>query len=388
MEKLQFNLDLIYIIINLILFFVFLVQGRSMSKRYRAGAIVCTLIYSIVLGLRYKRGNDYIHYVDVYAYDLEDKQVVYTWFTGCLKSIGVGPYGSFFFYALVFCICFFVFYKQYRIYAKYAIPLFLVSYIWFEEYMIRQVLGFSMVFLYTYELSKFDVNSNIKGIRSFIKSNLKKIAICFVYTILAYGIHSSGIVTIFIITLLYIFIKKPLNAFYTIPFYLFFAYVFPKVYEGNAFGDILQILGQYDDKVRQYGEVSDDWFSADAMNSEYDRPWYTKVFDAYGNIALFYFGYKVINRYDNRKSVVCIFNSYVVGCLLRRAFYTLEVLNRLGYGLECFWFLPLAMVIHHRKNLIKNSWERLLSVGLLFFAYEYIKYIFFKGSKTLFLWDK
>ena len=151
MEKAAFDINIFYTVVNLLLFAVSVIVGNNVQNKkggYVANSLIFTLFYSLILGLRYKRGNDYIHYVEVFKFDLEDKQVVFTWFNDVLETIGVGPYSCFIVYAAVLCICFFVFLTDYKKYARWMVPLFLISFIWFEEFVIRQCFSWSFVFIF------------------------------------------------------------------------------------------------------------------------------------------------------------------------------------------------------------------------------------------------
>ena len=68
----------------------------------------------------------------------------------------------------------------------------------FNEYCIRQALGFSFVFMYMYYL--FEKDNTLKN-----ENVYKKWIFCLFYAILAYGIHSVNALSIAIITIIYIF---------------------------------------------------------------------------------------------------------------------------------------------------------------------------------------
>lgn len=108
--------DFIYIFLNLLMLTVFVVTGKCISKdkeNYWKYAIWPIITFTLVLGLRLNRGNDYIHYMQVYQYDLEDKQVLFTSFNNVLKSLGTGPHWIFIWYSGAFILGAMFFFENY-----------------------------------------------------------------------------------------------------------------------------------------------------------------------------------------------------------------------------------------------------------------------------------
>ena len=92
------SIDFDYIFLNILVLFVFYICGNNISKgqNYLLNSLVCCIVYVFVIGSRYGRGADYLHYTDVFNYDLEENQIAYTWFTTYLKNIGVTAYQFFY----------------------------------------------------------------------------------------------------------------------------------------------------------------------------------------------------------------------------------------------------------------------------------------------------
>ena len=90
--------DFIYIFLNLFMLIVFIVTGRLISKdkkNYWKYAKWPVITFTLILGLRLNRGHDYIHYMEVYRYDLEKEQVLFTLFNHFLKSLDTGAHWIF-----------------------------------------------------------------------------------------------------------------------------------------------------------------------------------------------------------------------------------------------------------------------------------------------------
>lgn len=163
---------IIYIFINLLLLSTFVIGGYNVKKggSYWKNALSCSLVFVMVMGSRYGRGHDYLHYVDVYINGDLSNQYLFLLFNEGIKSIlGIGKYFIFYVYAIPFILCGFKFLKNFQNVANLAFPLFLMSMTYFEEYEIRQALSFSFVFLF------LDAFLNI---RRFSKKNILKLFLC------------------------------------------------------------------------------------------------------------------------------------------------------------------------------------------------------------------
>lgn len=423
------TLDFDYLLLNLILLLIFCVAGSYVSKggKYWGYAWACILSFTFVQGSRYARGNDYPHYLEVYKYDLEPGQRIYTWICDALKGIGINEYFSFYIYALVFSICLFVLLKRWDRYAKYIFPFALIALINFNEFMIRQAFSYSFVFLFVNSLFNISIpeKERVKdkgskkkkaadkekrkmARRGFLSRNIKHILLCILFCILSYGIHSANILVIFGFTFFYVLFKNPISWKITIPALIFCAYVFPKIFDLSLLDRYLQILSGVNDKFEAYTENSDRWFSEDAMKDKYARNPIVEVFEIIGNSVLLYIGDKLL-RLRRQREHVAIYNIYIVGLLVMVAFRELELLHRIGSVMYLWWFVPLTLILVYyfpdmktRKKKKEKKVASELPAGknvktgfprkwvlffLIFFLYEYMKYLFMRGENVKFLWD-
>ena len=110
------------------------------------------------------RGNDYQHYTEVFNGDIPDTTgFLFIGINGYCKVISFNAYSVFLIYSFVFILCATYFLKEYKTYAKWTFPLFIMAYMQFEEYMIRQAFSYSFFFLYMNYLFKIKPE-NIKHI--------------------------------------------------------------------------------------------------------------------------------------------------------------------------------------------------------------------------------
>ena len=377
----MFLFDFDYVVLNVIMFVIFCVCGQrvSVGKSYWANAFVSSVVFCLMMGLRLNRGNDYVHYMDVYLHDTESTQLLFTWFNDFLKWFGVGPHGFFFFYAIPFIWCAFVFMKPMRLYAKYAFPCFLIAMVVFEEFMIRQALSFSFVFLVILHCHKaFD----------YARVNKREIVKVILWSLVSVSIHTANALVIMLIIGFYLIYRRPIKPIMAIPIYIFSAYVFSSIFDLNLLQPLVSLLGDSSDKFAGYAEHSDHWFSEDGMNDIYTRNPIIKIFETLGNISLMYFGYKVLMQQHFSRLYIVPFNLFFFGTCFQKAFRNLEILNRMGNVCMNMFFIPLTIVLFFIKYKECSSWEKCLYICLAFWLYDYFKYFCMRGEMTLFLWDK
>ena len=139
--------------------------------------------------------------------------------------------------------------------------------------------------------------------------------------------------------------------------------------------------------MASYADNSDRWFSQEGMDDElYARNPVVLVFEMLGTISLYYFGQLAVKKY-NISGFVDFYNFFVIGTIILNAFRTLEILNRVGFTFALFWFFPLSIVLYYRKQLMRKPIIKIAGLFLIWWSYDYIKYLIMRGDKTLFLWD-
>lgn len=379
----------LYIFLNLVLLLAFCITGKSV-ERSRHGYFVKTLpviaLFVFVQGSRYLRGNDYRHYIDVYLYDLEDGQVLFTAFNDFLKGFGVGAYSFYYVYALVFICCGVFFLKRYKEYGRFIYPLFLMAFLMYHEYMIRQALGTSFLFLFLCELSKIKINK-FKDLYK-VSENIPAIVLSILFALMSYSIHSANIIFAISATLLYFFYKRAIPLIVSIPTVILANYVFQYTFDYNLLSIPLSYLAEADDKMAAYAGNADVWFSSSGFNSVFERNPIVLVLEVFGCISLFYFGKKALDKYNKDALSYTLYNLFVIGYISQGLFRQLELLNRMGFAIGRYWFVPLSVFLLHRNQLVKKWYEKVLVCGLIFWLYEYAKFILYRNEPTLFIWDK
>lgn len=366
----------IFLVISISLVFMFYTGGRLINNKKNKArvVIICILSYALILGVRFLRGNDYLHYIDVYNYDLEYSEVIFTSFNHLLKFFCVGEHWIFFYYSLVFIIGAFFLLREYKEYGKWIFPSFVIANVYLSEYYIRQAVGFSFVYVYVALL----LNRHI---------TLKKIFGLVILSILAYTFHSSCGLAICLITLIY-FLRKPIPMQYGIILFLFSSFLFSSIFDLSILNELIQALAGVNNKFYQYAQDSDRWFSQDAVVADAARKSLIKVFQTFGELSLISLGYIIVKKLNSFRFTF-VYNIYVVGLILDQAFFQMEIMRRLFDPLYWFWFAPVSFVLYYKNYIIRcNKRYRFLYWGLFWFLYEYLKYLFMTPARlNLFLWN-
>ena len=92
------NIDIIYVLLNLILLFVFTVAGINVSCRrsFWGNAFICSIFFIFIVGSRYGRGNDYLHYASVFIHDEDIKQPFFRSINTFFREfLSIGKYAIF-----------------------------------------------------------------------------------------------------------------------------------------------------------------------------------------------------------------------------------------------------------------------------------------------------
>lgn len=421
------NIDLDYLFLNILLLGVFAYNGYRVSSEgnFWKHAFWCIIIFSFVQGTRYMRGNDYLGYA--HTFEIADKaktNLTFAYINQFLALLGFSKYSCFLAYAFVFSLCGMSFLKNFEKYAQWTFPLFILGFMMNQEYMIRQMFSYSFFFLYLNNLFKIET-----PLVPNINTNNKHLFLCTLWGGLCFAIHSANAINIFVFTLFFIFVKKPIHYFITIPIYLSSVYVLPEIINYNWIEVLVTAFSDQNEMVSRYAENASLWFTEKAIDDIYTRNYYVQLFESIGTSALLFLGYKTISlrskeltqiqiddediddKYiDNEdiekqyetiyetefehkeklfdgKTMTVFFNTVFIGVCIVSVFREIELLNRIGDVMRLMWCMVLAFVMYSRQSLTDLYKFRIVYLFLLWYGYEYLKYLFFRGNMTLFIWD-
>lgn len=380
-----------YIIINILLFLAFCFLGRKVvsSQNYSFYSVIFILLFSFVLGSRYDRGVDYFRYVHTFLYDDDLSQFVFTWLNQLLRFIGFNQYSFLYVYSLIFIFCAVILFKRFQIYSNYLFPLFLMSFSLFVENNIRQALSYSFIFIFVYYLFLLDdfLKNNAITLKTvFVNSRI--FVVLLLVSLISYGIHSVSIATIFIIFVLF-FLKNPITLKLSIPILIFCSFFIKYFFDWSWINSIFLFLGSQDELIESYVSRADTFFSDDA-NNLFD--WYRnpiiKGLEFLGHLSLFILGFRIIkDKFANHRIVITLYNCFVIGSFLLQTFWNNELMRRFSENLHYLYIFPLSIVLYHKKEYVSSKLLRYLYFFLIFWVWDYFRYVFMKGDAVLFLWD-
>lgn len=381
------NIDIDYIILNILMLFIFYLMGKKVSKKksFWPYAFICIITFTLIMGLRYDRGPDYFSYIREYKYPELTNQPGFLFINSIMYYIGVNEYGIFSIYALISICLSFIFLKKYKRLAQYTFPLFLIATIWHFQNPIRQSLSFSFVLLFFLQVINIEINS-IKDV--FGKKNFRSLIKAFILWLIAGSIHTANFFISIIFLGLHFLVKRTIPFIIAVPLLVFFTFVLPKIFDLHMISPFLSMISGTSELTDHYISRSERYFSADSVRNQYVINPMVRMFEFCGNLALVYFTNKLFQLKIIAKEHITYFNYYFIGTLLISSFKLIEILARVGKFTQILWFIPLSLVLYYRKIIVKNTWEKLLFCFLIYWIYEYFRYLLMNEGYSLFLWDK
>ena len=151
----------------------------------------------------------------------------------------------------------------------------------------------------------------------------------------------------------------------------------------------------FDGRMDQYIKMSDDWFSNYASSDDYYRKGFVKLFQTLGECSFFYFtnmAFKlrsnIIENYKV-KSLIILFNVYVIGSIIGQMFFIVEIPKRIAMTIYILWCFPLAYTLCTIRFRMLNQIQKIFFLTLTFWCYEHLKYIFYRIDDVYyFIWDR
>lgn len=380
MEKLKLD----YIFLSTLLYVLFGIYGYKASrknkinfyKNYWLTVFIPIIFYTLIEGLRYDRGVDYLYYMQRYVSFSKtylEEPTYFDLFNFGINSMGIPFYGAFIIYSFIFTTCVLFFLKDYREVAHYSFILFLTATLAFSENFISQFFAFSFVFI---------------ALKYILRDDWIKF---FIFSLIAVLFHSSSAFILLIIVLLKIY-NKPFNLYLTLSFYVF-ASLFFEMDNINLLTPYLGIINLGEgNHIQSYFNNTDIWFSKDAINSIYKQNVITKTANFLFDVSILICGRQLLYNYKNRKkeqSLVLFYNLFAVGAILFQAFFQIELMRRIAIEMYLFWFIVVAYILYYfqKKRKISPFFKCMLIIILSYIISIYFKYVFLVQD-SLFVWDK
>lgn len=375
-------------ILRTILVFVLLYCGYHISnenkENYRKYALISTIFYSLIEGLRWMRGVDYWHYYQDIATNFKgigttpDPEPLYKLFCNIFYYSGLPISFAFVFYSAILFISFLAIIKHYKKIAIWALPLFYIITVNATENHIRQFFAIPFIL---FALSAWLDNKKVS---------------CYILLCFAPLIHAS---TLFAIAPFLLFthwnIKLPSKGGLTlliIYIFLFFTWDINKL---GTFSSWLQTIDALSDsKFDGYIDNADRWFSADGSISEVtggavSTSAIRKYISLISSSIIIYYGYKISSIDINKKNIVI----YIFSCtnlFIALIGGDIELFGRFSEMFLIYIPIEIAIIIVGLKK-IEYAHRNIIYVTLfvIYFLYYFLRYWGTNGiSGSGFIWDK
>lgn len=377
-----------YLLLILLLFSIFIIYSRSVvftkgepiaNRKYWLYAIIPIIAFSLIEGLRYARGVDYIGYVYTYLQSLNplvENEPLFMILNKNMLAVGFPYCWAFVIYALFWIIGLLYLCKDFRYMAAWCIPFALIASIPSMENLVRQFLSLSFVMI---SLS--------------LLLNRKYLMSCF-FAFVSFGFHLSSIIVVAIIYSVYILKRnKCFNLKASLLAYLFCFFIFDVSFLDTLILKVLSLADLGDLKFSSYIENADRWFTSSAVREDYARSLLGNIALLLFDFALMIMGRKSIQKessVEKKNRLIVIYNLFVIGAISMQAVMELEIVRRFFRPLYMLWFI-LAANILYKYPILKKHGSKWFFVGnciilgyilCVFFG----KYILFTPSQ-MFIWD-
>lgn len=355
--------------------------GYALSKKnrespYWLAALPAIVVYSLVEGLRYDRGYDYMHYKKVYEYAFNldayysssSFEPVFQILNKAIHLFGAPFYVAFIAYSIVLIIGGLSFIRERTHIAMYSLPAFMMATIVQSETLVRQFIAFGFVLL---------------SIRPLLNNQWLRSAVFFA---IATQIHSSTLVFLPAIAVFRLVRNPFYGAAVVIPAFLL-TFMWKPEYWGSYYG-YFQHLSLGASAGQSYLDNADFWFSG-----ERQQVFETSTFSLFRNgladVILVYFGYR-LPRYKDDAFLRLSFHLFIVGLLTQKLTYRIEILHRLHLYFYMFWFIPFAYIVrdalHEKgKSIVYKASAVVLIVNVMYNYFNPILNV--KPPNSLFVWD-
>lgn len=376
-EEYDTGIKLDYIILYLILCFCTIIFSRKLSllkdkKSWFLCMLPYILIFSIIEGVRYLRGTDYLNYALRYLYDKDFKINEFIWCT--VREILRLLDSSYWIQYIVFAFCWItgIIYltQKDKKYACYVLPIALVFSLGSFENLIRQSFAFSFIFVAIAHI--FD----------------KKYKYSILFILIAIFIHNASLIFLFFMVAIYAIKSYKIKAriyviLYLIVIVLVQVNFVPVIIQKVA--NIMQPLGNNLSLVAFYLNNLDQWLGTDAFMDKYSRGIVTLIFSAIFDITIMILSYNHLkrNQFTDTK-ILFFYHLFCISNLLLQLTTNYMVIRRI---FTMFYLFSAFLIAYIIKNKPSSKIENIFRLYLLTYcAIFFIKNILLAPNQ-LFLWD-
>ena len=365
-----------YIVLLLILALCTVLTGISLSsiknRHYWLNAFPLILMFSLIEGLRYLRGTDYLNYALLYKYHGEGVpiEMLYNILQSLFYFLELPYWAIFVVYAFIWIVALLYLFKRHKSYILYGLPIFILLGLNNFECFIRQNIAFAVIFVF---------------LAALMEHRYKKALFC---AVMAFLIHSSSVVFIlYILAIYWICQRKQACLSPVIVISLYFLSTF--VLESQALGwisEIIKLIPIVDGTVLSpYIANAANRSSADAVKDKFARSLFTKVGAFVFDSLVVYWSYKKLkhNNYQD-KNIVFLYNLYVVSLIWLQLFFVYEIPKRI-FG--AFYMFAAFLIAYIMKKPKLSKFELLSQCVIFMYLIVFFVKNILMASNQLFVWD-
>ena len=330
-----------YVLLLILLFLIFIIYSRLVvskeeksiyERNYWLYAIVPIIAFSLIEGLRYARGVDYIGYVYTYLQSLDPKvenEPLFMLLNKGMLLMGFPYCIAFVVYSLFWIVGILHLCENFRYLLCWCIPFALIASIPSMENLVRQFVSLSFVMISLSFLLK----------KKYVMS-------CF-WAVISFGFHLSSVIVVVIIYTVYIIGRKECFKLKSslIAYFLFF-FIFDISFLDIFVLNIFILMGR---KSIQHEKNT-----------------------------------------KNEKALIIVYNLFVIGAIGMQAVMELEIMRRFFRPLYMLWFVSAANILYRYplQKKLKSKWVIVGNYIILGYILCVLfgKYILFTPSQ-MFIWD-
>lgn len=365
------DIQIQFVLLRSLLFFSFAIIGYQINKNSNTKKlfIFSVILYTLIEGLRYNRGIDYVIYKDRYTYidslsiwnSIEDPMFIY--FCQFLKKMGLGFQSFILICSSLVAIASIKILSTERKIMLYSMPL-MVSFMFTAENLIRWYLAYSILLIGLYYLLK------------------EKQKIFYLLSTIAVLMHAGFILYIPIVFLVFYFNKLILppriSTLIYISIWIFFSTSFML-----KFAEYLSFFSLFGERYVAYVDNIDVWLTGSNRNVTS-----IGLSSAIRYLFPLFITYNYIKESSNKK-LIFFYNMYTIG-VVSYPMTVIELVNRYN---QCFIFFEVfigSLALYIIFNLKQKSLPKILLA--LYYCYTILAVNFKKpfeveSDTLLFIWD-
>lgn len=360
----------LHIIFRIIFVFILFVLGYklkySSKDKFWIVGIFVILSFAFFVGLRYGRGIDYMHYLEVYKYGEENTQeILFKAFNSILRYLGMPFYVATICYDALLGLGILYICKLYKNSSFLILPLFVLCLYGTYENLIRQFIAISFLFIAIYYLQ------------------IRKLKWSILFMSCAVCVHTSSIIAIIFLLLFYYFQNFNLKSyrFYLVIYILLF--IFWDTSYLNKYIHFFDYFSDADFLMSGYLNDASRWFTSEgSLNLHQSIIQLFRI--CVSNCIIIYLGY----LYSLKKESFFIYHLFYLGIIINTLANEGDI--EIIYRIAVFFlpFIPILGGIISSHFWACPKYKLLILFIWINYIYEYTyPFPYYKSRDIMYIWD-